>query len=137
MDSVPQVWERTTREPWRDPLPLVPDTGPRHGPGTQARAGDPGTGRGVPSRAETGVGSGGLEAHRPYQAASRRAVSDMHSSPGQLNATSNPRLVAGRAMMVSYHRFTLGKSARSTLCRSCRQAQPRIAKSAIEHSSAT
>src|SRR6185312_13468385 len=52
MDSVPQVWERTTREPWRDPLPLVPETGPRHGPGTQARAGDPGTGRGVPSRAE-------------------------------------------------------------------------------------
>ncbi len=32
----------------------------------------------------------------------------------QLNAISKPRAVAGRAIMVSYQRFTWGKSARST-----------------------
>jgi len=40
-------------------------------------------------------------------------------------------------MQRSYQAFTFGKSARSTLCRSCRQAQPRMAKSAIEQASAT
>ena len=50
----------------------------------------------------------------------------------QLSATSKPRFVPGRAIIVSYQRLTLGKSARSTLWRSCRQAQPRMAKSAID-----
>src|SRR5216683_122681 len=50
----------------------------------------------------------------------------------QLRATAKPRCTPGRAIIASYQRFTLGKSARSTWWRSCRQAQPRIAKSAIE-----
>src|SRR5205823_3848659 len=50
----------------------------------------------------------------------------------QLRATAKPRCTPGRAISASYQRFTLGKSARSTWWRSWRQAQPRIAKSAIE-----
>ena len=51
------------------------------------------------------------------------------------NATANPRPTASRAFIPLYHRCTFGKSARSTLCRSCRQTQPTMAKSAIEISS--
>lgn len=50
----------------------------------------------------------------------------------QESATAKPRATAGRAIIPAYQRATFGKSARSTLCRSWRQAQPRMAKSAIE-----
>ena len=47
------------------------------------------------------------------------------------------RRLAGRAISVSYQRPTFGKSENSTLWRGCRQAQPRMAKSATESASAT
>ena len=65
----------------------------------------------------------------------RRGTADggrRRQAEGQLSATSKPRFVPGRAIIVSYQRLTLGKSARSTLWRSCRHAQPRMAKSAID-----
>ena len=43
-----------------------------------------------------------------------------------------PRCRAGRAIIWSYQRFTLGKPARSICCQSCRNTQGSVAKSAIE-----
>src|SRR5712675_497095 len=55
----------------------------------------------------------------------------------QSSFASMPRLMAGRALSVSYQRLTLGKSASSTLWRGWRQAQPRMAKSATDNGPAT
>ena len=49
---------------------------------------------------------------------------------------SMPRWTAGRAIRLSYQRFTFGKSARSTSCQTWRNTQGRVAKSAIERSPA-
>ena len=37
-----------------------------------------------------------------------------------------PLVTAGRALMMSYQRLTLGKSARLTVCHSCRAVQGKI-----------
>ena len=58
------------------------------------------------------------------------------SSQSRRSGTAKPRATPGRAISASYQRCTCGKSARSTLWRGWRQAQPRIAKSAIDSSPA-
>ena len=59
------------------------------------------------------------------------------SRAAQPRWTSKPRLTPGRAINAVNQRRTCGKSSKFTRCRSCRQAQPRMAKSATESAPAT
>src|SRR5205085_7466426 len=88
--------------------------------------------------ADLAVGAALADGHRTGGARGKVGAGDEAGlARAQSSFASMPRFTAGRAISVSYQRLTCGKSESSTLWRGCRQAQPRIAKSATDSAPAT